>query len=238
MPIYQDLTGQKFGKLKVIKRVENDKWGQSQWLCECDCDSNKKVIVRAGGLKFGNIQSCGCLTKENVSKANKKYNKYDLSGEYGIGYIENGESFYFDIEDYDLIKDYRWNINNYCFTVSNKKTIFLHRLIMNNPDLKIDHINRNKLDNRKSNLRLCTSSQNNMNKTIPADNTSGIIGVCYNKLSNRWQAYIQINKIMSHLGFYKNIDDAIIARLNAEYKYYGEFAPQQHLYEQYGIPSI
>ena len=67
-----DLTGQKFGRLTVIKRAENDKWGQAQWLCECDCGSNKEVIVRGGALKSGGTQSCGCLS---IISRIKKYNE-------------------------------------------------------------------------------------------------------------------------------------------------------------------
>lgn len=60
----KDLTGQKFGKLTVIKRAENDNRGNVQWLCQCEC-GNKKV-VRGSSLKSGNSHSCGCLAIENV----------------------------------------------------------------------------------------------------------------------------------------------------------------------------
>lgn len=60
----KDLTGQKFGKLTVIERAENDNKGNVQWLCQCEC-GNKKV-VRGSSLKSGNSHSCGCLIIENV----------------------------------------------------------------------------------------------------------------------------------------------------------------------------
>lgn len=57
-----DLTGQRFGRLTVIERVENDKWGAARWLCRCGCGNEK--IVLAHNLKCGNVRSCGCLSKE------------------------------------------------------------------------------------------------------------------------------------------------------------------------------
>lgn len=61
MPAYnfKDLTGQKFGKLTVIKRVENDKNGSARWLCRCECGNEK--IVDGGHLRSNKIKSCGCL---------------------------------------------------------------------------------------------------------------------------------------------------------------------------------
>lgn len=67
----KDLTGKKFGRLTVIKRVENNKFGQLQWLCKCECGNIKKI--RGGHLKSGAIKSCGCLNKELTSKRTKTH---------------------------------------------------------------------------------------------------------------------------------------------------------------------
>lgn len=82
-----------------------------------------------------------------------KYNKYNLTGEYGIGYTEKGEEFYFDSEDYDLIKDYYWAINNggYLTSTKNNKTLYFTKLVKNSKKT-MRYLNRNKLDNRKKNL--------------------------------------------------------------------------------------
>ena len=67
-------------------------------------------------MKHGHTKSCGCLNNEKRSllgKNSKKYNKYNLNGEYGIGWTSNtNEEFYFDLEDYDKIKDYCWFLDN------------------------------------------------------------------------------------------------------------------------------
>ena len=67
------------------------------------------------------------------------------------------------------------------------------------------------------------------------NNQSGIMGVGFNKSSQQWRARITVNGVPIYLGSFNNKEDAIKTRLQAEIKYFGEFAPQKHLYEQYGI---
>ena len=71
MSKFIDLTGQRFGRLIVKERVNNDKGGNTCWLCECDCGKGKKI--QGVSLKFGLTQSCGCLQKERVRDANLKH---------------------------------------------------------------------------------------------------------------------------------------------------------------------
>lgn len=66
-----DLTGQRFGRLIIIQRVENDKRGNSRWLCLCDC--GKEKIIRSSHLRSGAIKSCGCLLKE---KTRQRFTKH------------------------------------------------------------------------------------------------------------------------------------------------------------------
>lgn len=71
-----DLTGLRFGQLTVIKRVENNQYNKSQWLCKCDCGRDK--IVVAGDLKSGDVTSCGCKHYEKttlIDLTNKRYGK-------------------------------------------------------------------------------------------------------------------------------------------------------------------
>ena len=69
--MFNDLTGQKFGKLMVIKRVENAKDKQAQWLCQCECGNTK--IVKAISLRKGNTRSCGCLAKPHGLRYTRLY---------------------------------------------------------------------------------------------------------------------------------------------------------------------
>jgi hypothetical protein len=100
-----------------------------------------------------------------------------------------------------------------------------------------DHIDRNEFNNRKENLRPCTKGQNNINKSVRCDNTSGVIGV-YRTDSNKWVAQLKLNGEIKFRKRFDNIYDAIIARLQAEAEYFDEFAPQRHLFEQYGIATV
>ncbi len=161
----------------------------------------------------------------------RKFNKYDLSGEYGIGYSPKGEEFYFDLDDYDKIKDYYWQFNNrgYAYFVfrRNKKNIkvFLHRLILNpESDMTVDHINGVRHDNRKTNLRIATPEQNNYNRRMLDSNTSGCTGVTWIKERNRWRASLEYKGKKIGLGFYRNFEDAVKARRAGEDKYYGEYS--------------
>ncbi len=247
MAAFNDLTGQTFERLKVIKRVENyipikGTRERVQYLCQCDCDGeNSKVIVRGDHLIGGKVKSCGCLHRELTSNRFKKYNTYDLTGEYGIGYTFNNEIFYFDLENYNKIKDHCWCINGdgYVMARINGVMILMHRLIMDCPDdMEVDHKFHNRFDNRKEFLRIVTHHQNGMNLSLLSSNTSGFTGVSWSNKNNKWIAGIMINNKATYLGSFINKDDAIKARLEAEQKYFGEFAPQQHLYEKYGIKNV
>ena len=173
-----DLTGMIFDRLKVIKRVEDyiqpNGRTVARWLCLCECGN--EITVNGKNLRDKRTKSCGCSRKG----INKKYNKYDLTGEYGVGYTSKGEEFLFDLEDYDKIKDYCWHLSHgyvaSYIPLSNHKNVLFHKLVMNYSDeMDIDHINHKKHDNRKKNLRIVTRTQNNMNKNTYRRNTSCIL---------------------------------------------------------------
>ena len=244
--VQEDLTDKIFNRLKVVEQAEDYVSPQgahyAQWKCECCCGSGKIVITTGAKLKSGHTKSCGCLmieiNTENGHK-NKKYNKYDLSGDYGVGWTSNtNQEFYFDLEDYNLIKDYCWFehiLGKYHVIeahMSDDSIIRMHWLIVGKD---YDHVDRNLLNNKRNNLRKATDSENNCNHSLSSNNTSGITGVGWDKRSKQWVARISINKKYSHIGHFNNKEDAIRARLQAEMKYYKEFAPQKHLFEQYGV---
>lgn len=136
--------------------------------------------------------------------------------------------FQIDLDDVERCSGYKWYLNSqgYAYTHIDNKGISLHRFIMNIEDSKIfvDHRNRIKSDNRKNNLRLCNCSENNINCKIRIQNTSGHTRVSWDKKSNKWCSYIQVNKRKKNLGYFDDIEMAIKVRKEAEEKYYGEFA--------------
>jgi hypothetical protein len=236
-----ELAGKKFNMLTVIEKVGKDKWGSILWLCKCDCGNF--TTLTSCSIKTGGTRSCGCLRITNrveVGKKCRKMCKYDLSGEYGIGYTTKGVEFFFDLEDYDKIKDCGWTAERGKYLRTRQKSeefgdAFHHFILEVPPSIWIDHANRNPLDNRKANLRVATISQNTMNQGLNPRNTSGVTGVYLNKKKGWWFASVSIDKKLTWLGNFTNFQDAVIARLKAEKEYYGEFAPQRHLFEQYGI---
>lgn len=243
--VKEDLTGRVFGRLTVLKQAEDlvNSRGEhvAMWLCQCSCENKTFVTVRGGHLtKKNGTKSCGCLQKEATSRAKKKYNQYDLSGEYGTGWTSNTNNpFYFELQDYDIIKDLCWveSVDNgvnrlIAYNPRTKKRVRMHVLLGYK---NFDHIDKNELNNLHNNFRECTHQQNDFNRGLYSNNTSGVTGVGWHKLCQKWKASIMINGKDIHLGVFENKDDAIIARLNAEVKYFGRFAPQTYLFEQYGI---
>lgn len=233
---FEDLTGRQFGRLTVIERAPDRIVPSGQhkvmWWCKCDCGNPDLVAVDAYSLTHKRTESCGCIQREIAKNNLQRSNEYDLSGEYGIGYTSKGEPFYFDLEDYDKIKEYTWfigtgSIDGYVVSgTKNRKHTLMHRLVMNYSGTNdIDHIHgkETRNDNRKYNLRIATRSQNNMNKGVAKSNT-GIIGVHQIKHNGKFRAYIAKDGKNIHLGDFINIEDAIKARKEAEVKYFGEYA--------------
>ena len=131
-----------------------------------------------------------------------------------------------DIEELDRIKKYRWNYGcrNYVRAIVDGKQILLHRFIINCPEDKVvDHINGDTLDNRKCNLRICTQVDNMKNQKKNIRNTSGYKGVSWNKKSKAWEVSITQNGKRHYLGMYKDKEEAIKVRKEAEEKYFGEY---------------
>lgn len=227
MWVANDLKGQRFGRLIVMDRVENNKFGKSQWLCRCDCGKN--VIVNAGGLKSGNTKSCGCLKRDSASQRFKKGNRYEIKGDTAVLYTSKGTSFVIDTEDLLEVLSVTWNISKDGYVrghLKNNRGVTLHRFVMGVTDkhICVDHINHDKSDNRKSNLRVCTYSQNNMNRYTGSSNSSGLTGVCWDNQHQRWRAFIGVNDRNICLGFYKSFDEAKAARKRGEDKYFGEYS--------------
>ena len=204
---------------------------EAMWLCQCSCGS-QPIKVMQTKLKSGHTLSCGCLQHEmsvqsglattNLIPNQKKFNEYNLSGEYGVGYTSKGEEFYFDLDDYDKIKDYCWHITKNGYVASNG--VYLHVLIMRPKDGEIvDHIKHKKYDNRKSEMRIVDATQNGINKGVQSNNTSGTPGVSFHKGSQMWFGYIKLHGRQIRK-YANNKDEAIILRRQLEEQYFGDYS--------------
>ena len=144
----------------------------------------------------------------------------------------NGNSVYFeisnskeygicDLEEWERFKDYKWRLSKrgYLDAHIKGKTVLMHKILLPTKEgYIVDHINRNKLDNRKSNLRYATKKVNAINRSISSKNTSGCIGVSIKK-NGKYVAHIGCGKKIS-LGTYSSFEQAKKARQEAEDKYF------------------
>lgn len=133
--------------------------------CKCDCGNISNVIA----YNFYKTKSCGCYQKTHTEICRNKSvvpNTYIIKDNIVYGTIGD-KTFTFDLEYLDKVKQYQWHFDKkgYVQTIIRHKALFLHRLIMDNNDknIVIDHIDRDKTNNCKSNLRICSFSDNTLN---------------------------------------------------------------------------
>jgi hypothetical protein len=141
-----------------------------------------------------------------------------------------------DDEDYSYLNKFNWYAKwgdgpkTYYVvrhaTINHKTlTVFMHRIIVQCPDnMVVDHINHNGLDNRKSNLRICTSSQNSSNSRIRTDGLSKYKGVSLSKKNNKWQAKIGYKNTIIWLKYHDTEEEAGVAYNKKAKELFGEFA--------------
>lgn len=224
----EDLTGKKFGRLTVIRFDRTDQCKKVRWLCKCDCGEMRSVVAQQ--LTSGHTKSCGCYRYEMAMQRNSERkpigNEYEIKD--GIVYVtlRNGKTMLCDIDDWEEQKKFTWRENDrgYAYKTRNKgdrmRDAMFHNRIMGEKDgMYVDHINRNKLDNRRCNLRFVTPQVNIINRDILRNNTSGCTGVV-RQPNGKWHATITVNRKVIGLGAYEDINDAIKARKEAEEKYF------------------
>lgn len=146
--------------------------------------------------------------------------------------LTNGKSAIVDDEDYEWASKHKWQYdahNGYAIRGhrqnGKRTTRKMHREIMKaDVGIEVDHINGDKLDNRKSNLRLCGRSSNMANMKLKINNQSGYKGVSWSSRGNKWQVHIMVDNKSIYLGMYSDKEEAARAYDNAARKYFGEFA--------------
>lgn len=131
-----------------------------------------------------------------------------------------------DADSVDKLSAYQWSIGSHGYVThgSGSEQVLMHRLISGASETDfVDHINRDKLDNRKCNLRICTMRQNSMNRSKQINNTSGFKGVCQT-VTGKWQAQIAYKGRSIYLGIYDDPETAAKAYDTAARDIFGEYA--------------
>lgn len=200
----EDLTGQKFGRLKVVK-MSSEKGNRTY--CECECECGNFTIVRASSLKYGSVKSCGCLHKEIASKDIKGQKFHRLTAIKPTKNRNSNQSVMWeclcDCGNTTLVP--MSSLQN-----GNTKSCgcFHKETVKDNVEKAHSYI--------KDNLLQEGTYLSALKMKISANNTSGVKGVLFYKPSKKWLAYITFKGVYHHLGYFLKKEDAIKARKKAE----------------------
>lgn len=166
---------------------------------------------------------------DNDQKSIFDANEYEITSEGVWIYTFNRRNepsgkFLIDLDDLEEVLKHKWRFWQNSYFTGNTKPISIHRFLMNpNKEEVVDHINGNRQDNRRQNLRVITQQKNLINRAILSNNNTGIAGVWFDKNRNKWCAEIRMDGIKCYLGRYENKEDAAFARYIAELKLFKEF---------------
>lgn len=209
----------------------------------CVCGSDNKVIYSRiyenmyCRKHYSQLHNMGEIKEKTIFDKNEFYIKNDIA--YLILRDEKNNDVAevkLDIEDLEDVIKYKWHLSSWGYAENHTKGLMQRYLLNEYDKSKIpDHINRDRLDNRRENLRIVDKSKNAVNTGLRCNNKSGVTGVNWFKPASLWRSYINYQGKRIELGYFKDINDAIIARLNAENKYYASMQPQLHLFKQYGV---
>lgn len=201
--------------------------------CKVEWCNNKPNTSGKGHCRthYDQIRKYGYILETRSRYCENEIPVYDEYAEIVLVDSKNNEvaRALIDIENIDICKMHRWSLkdNGYVRTVIDRKTVHLHQYLLRDKkfsNFEVDHINRNKLDNRISNLRFCDKCQNAWNKPEKG-NSVGFRGLgIRNDINKKYYARINIRGKRIALGYFYTKEEAIIARRNAELKYQGEYA--------------
>ena len=136
-----------------------------------------------------------------------------------------------DDEDYEYLNQWKWCSKDYISTFyagrkqDSHTTILMHRVIMDCPSNKyVDHIDGDGLNNQKSNLRVCSNSENGRNRGKQSNNKSGYKGVSIHNRGNKFRAQIKAEGKLIHLGVFETAEDAAKVYDQKALELHGEFS--------------
>lgn len=209
----KDLKGLRFGKLSTISQ-HYDEQGRRVWLCRCDCGN--EVTFTQTQLLSGKATSCRKCYQHSCK----------IENGVGIGHTVRGKQFLFDPEFLSLVSSRKWHSSQKGYIVSGKgeTRILLHRYVMNAPPNKqIDHINRDKADCRRCNLRLAENAENCANTATYANNLSSGHKNVYRD-GGRYRVKIRKGGRLYSFRGYETLAEAVAVANEKRKELFGEFA--------------
>ena len=215
-----DLTGQKFGNLIALGKASKSK-GHIRWECKCHCGNT--VIVDGGNLRSGHTKTCGHC--ERYRFVNSDVVRCDLP---------NGDCFLIDATDYPEVSRHRWSLDEqgYVHTTIQGKHIKLHCFLLASKGSVVDHINGDRNDNRRSNLRICSAKENSRNQKLRSNNTTGYKGVSYDQRRKKYIASIAVDYKSKFLGYFSDPIEAALKYDQAAILLFGEYARPNFMEER------
>jgi len=158
-------------------------------------------------------------------KTNRELRKIIVKKYHAEVVLTKGKVALIDLSDVDTVQKHQWYFDGeYAVTnLPNRSKLHLHRMIANTGTGKVtDHINRDKLDNRRNNLRVCNSSDNNHNRAL--NNPNGFRGITWNKRKRKWASQISIGNKNKGLGCFTSKIEAARAYDKKALELYGKYA--------------
>ena len=200
-----ELTGQRFGKLLVIKERGKNKYGQMKWECICDC--GKETTVLANNLRRGVTRSCGCLVKKHGMYKTPTYKIWDNMIQ-RCHNLNDHEYLYYGGRGIFVCPEWRYSFKN-----------FFRDMGIRPDRLTIERINNNG-GYYSDNCKWATCTEQARNKGISSNNQSGTVGVFCHKHNKIYTATIGVEGKNIYLGCFKDKQKAIDARKQAEKRYW------------------
>lgn len=205
----ENCIGKKFGRLTVEKEIRDGR-NFIHYLCRCECGKEKTVY--RSNLINGKTKSCGCEYKRSAERL-RTFNSFtvDYEKQLVVGKTTNTKAeFMFDLEDFEKVKQFNWYeaSNGYITHKDRGKPVLqLHRFITDCPQGKVvDHMNHNKKDNRKKNLRVCTQKENANNRIFIARGKLKEFGITEKRDKGRTYYVVQLGG--KYRGCFVNLEDA------------------------------